>query len=161
VAAALFAIWSAVSSHRSARSSESAARSAAASLDLERERRHDELTPRIRVELADHQDQHEGLWFTNDGLLDYTSVRFRLETPAEVSPVGVVEVGDAWVPVRPESPIEGDLGPMRSGDRRFVRYQRADPMRGTTLHLRVTCTNQRGEWTIPVEVYVPPPPFVA
>jgi hypothetical protein len=159
VLALLAAGWSAVSAHRYARSSDSSARSAAATVDLERERRHDELTPRVRVELAGSEDQHEGLWFTSDGPLDYTSVRFRLETPAEVSPVAAFQLSGAWVPVNAERPLESNLGPMRHGDRRFVRYQRADPMPGTDLHLRVTCTNQRSEWTIPVEVYVTPPPF--
>jgi hypothetical protein len=34
-------------------------------------------------------------------------------------------------------------------------------MPGTDLHLRVTCANERGEWTTLVEVYVTPPPFFA
>jgi hypothetical protein len=150
--AALFAIWSAWSSHRSARS-------AAGTLAIERDREHDRLTPRIQVKEATHPDKREGLWFTNDGPLDYTSVRFRAETPNDASPLDGLEIDGTWIPANPELGAEGDLGRMALGDRRFVACHRADPMRGTTLRLRITCSSDRDSWLIYREVEFLPPPF--
>jgi hypothetical protein len=145
VAAALFAIWSAVSSHRSARSS-------AEAVTIERGRRHDELTPRIKAEEGTFEDDSDGLWFTNDGALDYTSVHLQVETPGNASPVGALKIGESWY-------TEGDLGPMAAGARRFIAIRRNVPMPGTTLRLRLTCQNNQGTWTIYREVEFTPPPM--
>jgi hypothetical protein len=150
-AAALFAIWSAWSSHR-------AAQSAAGTLALERDRRRDELTPDIQVELTS-EDKQVGLRFTNNGPRGYTSVSFRVETPADASPVSVLRINQAWIPISPDSPTGGHLGAIPLGDRRFVAYQRADPMPGNTLRLRLTCANDQGAWTIYREVKFTPGPF--
>jgi hypothetical protein len=147
VAAALFAIWSAVSSHR-------AASSAADALAIERANRHDRLTPNIKVEDGNDTDDRAGIWFTNDSQHDYTSVRFRVEGPAADSPVAAFQVDGAWNPVDADRPLEAALGPMAAGDRRFVPYQLAKPMRGTVLRLRITCANALGTWPIYREVDV-------
>jgi hypothetical protein len=149
-AAALFAVWSAWSSHRSARS-------AAGALAIEREREHDRLAPRIRVEESTFEDKQEGIRFTSDGPRDYTSVHFRVETPAAASPVSALQIGEAWIPISPQGRTQGDLGPMAQGDRHLVPYQRADPWPGSTLRLRITCTNNQGTWTIHREVEISPP----
>jgi hypothetical protein len=153
VAAALFAVWSAVSSHRAAAHAKTSAESAAEGLAIERDREHDRLTPRMRVELGRVEDQQEGLWFTNDGPLDYTSVRLRVETPGNVSPVGALQIGEAWS-------TEGDLGPMELGERRLIPIRRNKPMPGTTLRLRLTCEIDRDSWPIYREVRFTPPPMV-
>jgi hypothetical protein len=79
-------------------------------------------------------------------------------TPAEDSPIGALQVGDAWIPVNPKWPTEGDFGPMRVGDFRLVFYQRAEPNRGGTLRFRITCTSGRDTWEVPVDVEILPPP---
>jgi hypothetical protein len=145
VAAALFAIWSAVSSHRSARSS-------AEAVAIERGRRHQELAPRIQVQEGTFEDTSEGLWFTNDGPLDYTSVRLQVEGPGNASPVGALQFGETWF-------TEGDLGPVAAGARRFIAIRRNVPMPGTVLRLRLTCENDQGGWTIFREVEFTPPPM--
>jgi hypothetical protein len=149
-AAALFAVWSAWSSHQ-------AARSAAGTLAIEREREHDRLTPDIQVEESTFEDKQEGIRFTSDGPRDYTSVHFRVETPAAASPVSALQIGEAWIPLNPQWRTEGDLGPMALGDRRFVPYQRADPWPGSTLRLRITCDSDQDTWTIHREVDISPP----
>jgi hypothetical protein len=149
--AAVFAIWSAVSSHRSATHSKSSAQSAADTLALERDRRHGELIPDIRVEESTFEDKQEGLWFTNNGPLDYTSVLLRVD-PALASPVGALQIGEAWS-------TEGDIGPMQLGERRLVLIRRNVPMPGTTLRLRLTCENDGGTWTIHKDVEFTPPPM--
>jgi hypothetical protein len=130
--------WSAWTAHRA--------------LAIERDRRHGELIPNIRVEEATFEDQQEGLWFTNDGPLDYTSVRVRVETPGNVSPVGALQIGEGWS-------TEGDLGPMELGERRLIPIRRNKPMPGTTLRLRLTCQNNQGTWPIYREVEFTPPPM--
>lgn len=141
--AAAFAGWSAWASHRSARS-------AAAAVGLERDRIHRELTPRIELEQAGAAGaDDEGVWFINTGPLDYESVTFALIQEENDRPIAGFIRGDDVLTL-------GDLGPLHIGVRRFMRYRRPDPEEGGgTLHLRLFCRNDRGEWTIPAKVEIP------
>jgi hypothetical protein len=56
--------------------------------------------------------------------------------------------------------VEGNLGPIESGGRQFLAYQRADRDPGGTVHLRITCSNEHGEWSLVREFDVLAPPFV-
>jgi hypothetical protein len=151
--AALFAIWSGVSSHRSARSSESAARSAAGALDLERDRRRGELTPQLRL-IRDRQGAHQGVWVVNDGPETYDTVRFALIEREGGGAVNALRLGgrddgSEWV-------TEGNLGlRMVVGDKVFLRYQRSPRRRGGVLRIRFTCTNDQGEWVVAAECDIP------
>jgi hypothetical protein len=158
--AAVAAVWSAVIARRSARSSDSSARSAAEAVDLERVRQHHELTPRIRLEESQHGDAGEGVWFVNDGPLDYDSVTFTFaesDRPGPVVgllPVDALQVGHVWA-------TSADLGPMTLGDRRLLLYRRSENRRAeSTLRLRVTCSKGSEVWQIPAEVEITPKPFI-
>jgi hypothetical protein len=151
VLALLASGWSALSAHRSARS-------AAEAVTLERDRRHDKLTPRIEVKDGDANGDREGLVFVNHGPRDCTAVHFELEAPAEPSPIVALQVGGAWIFVSEQSPTAGDLGPLRVRDRCFVPYERVKPDRGGILRFRITCTNGQDTWTVPAEVEIMPPP---
>jgi hypothetical protein len=141
----------------SARSAARSARTARDALDLERARRHDQQAPQITITGAGHQDAaREGVWLANDGPHDYASVRFAIVEieGSQPSPVrGLLVDGIAT--------MEGDLGPVESGARRFLPYQRADPDSGGTVRLRIACSNQQGEWSLVREFEVRPPPFIA
>jgi hypothetical protein len=144
-----FAWWSARSSARSARTARDA-------LDLERARRHDQQTPQITLIKSDHQGDREGVWLANDGPYDYASVRFaivEIEGTQRAPIQGLLVDGIAT--------MEGDLGPVESGARRFLPFYRPDPKSGGTVRLRITCSNQDGEWSLVREFEVLPPPFVA
>jgi hypothetical protein len=150
IAAALLAGWSAVSSHRSASS-------VAEAVALEHDRRHHELTPRIRVEEGLSPERETGLWFTNKGPLDYNSVNFRLETPLEDTPVEAFLVASEWLTVGTGVTIAGDLGSITLGGRRFLYYRKFDDpelFSETTLRFHITCENERGTWPIHVEVEI-------
>jgi hypothetical protein len=126
---------------------------------LERDRRHDELTPHVRVDEDRDGEGEEGLCFTNDGPLDFTSVRFRLETPLEDTPVEAFLVGSEWI-TGAGATITGDLGPITVGDRRFLYYRKSEDVElfpETTLRFRITCVNDRRTWSIHVEVEMSPP----
>jgi hypothetical protein len=100
----------------------------------------------------------EGIWFVNDGPLDYTSVRCRPETPSVDAPVGALYFGGAEFPIETGSTIEAGLGSMVLGDRRCVTYQPLDPVPSDfTLRFRITCTNDRGTWSIHREIDILPP----
>jgi hypothetical protein len=150
--AAVFAGWSAWASHRSAGSSESSARSAAEAVELERDRRHRELTPRIRLQhhgpVGSGEDAvAEEVSVVNGGPLDYSSVAFSFATHPVDSPIASFVLG-----------TEGDLGPLAIGEHTSLEVQRHDGDReadGETLYLVFTCGNDQGTWTIPVEVEIP------
>jgi hypothetical protein len=150
--AAVFAGWSAWASHRSASSAESSARSAAEAIELERKRRHHELTPSIELAYEGDvrfPDQEEGVWFTNRGPLDYTSVAFSFALEAIDSPIAGFELGGKVV-------IDGNIGPLAIGQRYFLTLRRpGEDEGGGTLHLRLTCRNEEGSWTIPAQVEIP------
>jgi hypothetical protein len=147
--AVVFAGWSAWASHRSAGSADGSARSAAEAVELERDRRHRELRPRIELE---HEWWHEvadeeGVWFTNGGPLDYTSVSFRFAQAAVDSPIAGFVLG-----------THGDIGPLTVGERTFLgleRHSEAKGDEGGTLYLVLTCRNGQGTWTIPAQVEIP------
>jgi hypothetical protein len=141
--------WSARSAARSARTTRDA-------LNLEHDRRHDELAPRITLSRSDHRDAREGVWLANDGPHDYASVRFAI-VEIEGTQRGPIQ----GLLVDGVATMEGDLGPIENGARRFLPYQRADPDSGGTVRLRITCSNQHGEWSLIREFEVRPPPFVA
>jgi hypothetical protein len=138
--------WSARSSARSARISRDA-------LDLERERRHEELAPQITLSESDHRDEQEGVWLSNDGTVDYTAVYFTVASTTQPSPIQGFLVDSEWT-------TEGDLGPIESGDRRFLPYQRTEEDPGGTVRLRIICSNRRGGWSLMREFEILPPPFV-
>jgi hypothetical protein len=122
---------------------------------LEHDRRHDELAPRITLRRSDHRDEHEGVWLANDGPHDYASVRFaivEIEGTQRRPIEGLVVNGIAT--------MEGDLGPIENGARRFLPYERADPDSGGVVRLRITCSNQDGEWSLVREFEVLAPPSV-
>jgi hypothetical protein len=143
VAAALFAIWSAVSSHR-------AASSAAEAVALERGRRHDELTPSIELNYQGwHDSSRAYVWFTNHGPLDYTSVAFAFAMSPSLGPIA-----------RLAGTTSGEVGPLSVGERQRLLVDRhAEPFMDDsgTLHLILTCSNDQGTWTLPAEVQIPPP----
>jgi hypothetical protein len=154
--AAAFAGWSAWASHRSATSAESSARSAAEAVELERDRRHRELTPRI--ELAHDGPvggvEEEGVWFTSSGPLDYTAVEFSFANAAIDSPI-------AGFILNGETVTHGDIGPLTVGERTLVWIRRHGVDEGAgTLRLRLTCRNDQGSWTIPAQVEIPAVPQV-
>jgi type II secretory pathway pseudopilin PulG len=117
--AAVFAGWSAWASHRSAGSAERSARSAAEAVELERDRVHRELTPQIALEPARASGgDDEGMWFTNNGPLDYASVTFVLiQEPSERPIEGFLRGEDVLT--------RGDVGELAVGRRRFMRYRSA------------------------------------
>jgi hypothetical protein len=145
--AALFAGWTGFSAHRSARSDRAA-------VDLERKRQHLERTPKMRLEESQHGDAGPGVWFCNDGPLDYDSVAFRFASQDKPAPIDALKLGDEWV-------TSGDLGPLAVGDRRLLLYRRPEqPGSDAILRLRLTCSSAGGSWTVPAEVYITPEPFV-
>jgi hypothetical protein len=142
--AAVFAGWSAWSSHRSAQH-------AADAVKLERDRHHHELIPRIDLAYegdVGRPDQEEGVRFTNRGPLDYTSVAFSFAHYAVDSPIAGFELRDKVV-------IDGNIGPLAIGDRYFLTLRRHEHEGGGVLHLRLTCRNEQGSWTIPAQVEIP------
>jgi hypothetical protein len=156
IAALLFAAWSAWSAHRSARSSENSARSAAEALELERERRHAERIPRLRL-LYDHRvGNSEGLWLVNDGPDSY-QVRVTLIPREDGGPVQALQVpkSSGGVTVVREGD-EGDLErPMVVGDKRVLRLGRTPGLRSGIVRLRFTCSNEHGEWITAAECEIP------
>jgi hypothetical protein len=148
--AAVFAGWSAWSSHRSAQLAAEAVR-------LERDRYHNELTPRIQLEhggAIGGLGEEEAITFTNSGPLRYESVSFLLLQDADDRPIAGLVVGDEVVQ-------EGSIGPMAIAQRRRVPLRRPGPGEGGgTLHLRLMCRNGQETWTIPAEVEIPAVPQV-
>ncbi|SRR6266511_2748690 len=140
--------WSARSAARSARTTHDA-------LNLEHDRRHDELAPRITLSESDNEDNREGVWLANHGPQHYASVRFAIVEIERTQPVPI-----QGLLVDGISTMEGDLGPIENGARRFLPYQRTNPDSGGTVRLRITCSNQQGEWSLIREFEVLPPPFV-
>jgi hypothetical protein len=128
------------------------ARSAARAVDLERDRRHRDLTPRISLK----QDgslggDDEGIWFTSDGPLDYDQVGFTFAPTTGRPPVDGLLVNDEWT-------TAGEIGPLALGERRFVRCRRAEDGEDAILHLRITFSNKQGTWPVPAQVEIPPIP---
>jgi hypothetical protein len=121
---------------------------------LERDRRHDELAPRIEVEEGDHDNPiAEGIRIINRGPVDLDSIRFSIISDADrYGPVDALHVGGDWHPA-------GDLGPFTIGHSRFValRYSREAP-NTMTLRLLLICTSGKDRWEFPVEVTITPPP---
>lgn len=157
--AAVFTAWSAWASHRSAGSAErsahsadSSARSAAEAVELERDRRHRELAPQLQLEHdgpVGSSNDEEGVRFTSRGPLDYDSIRFAFTQDAADRPIAGFVLGGEVVKA-------GDLGPLFVGESRLVPLRRPAPDEGAgTLHLRLTCHNDQGTWTIPAEVEIP------
>jgi hypothetical protein len=159
--AVVFTAWGAWASHRSARSAERSARSAESSADsaaqaveLERDRRHRELTPRIELTYAGPPgDDMEGVTVANSGPLDYTSIAFNI-SPLEVGPIDSLDLGDGRM-VR-----DGNIGPLSVGESMFLTLQRPpEPAlaakQGGVARLRITCRNEQGIWTIPAQVEIP------
>jgi hypothetical protein len=152
--AAAFAGWSAWASHRSASSAENSARSAAEAVKLERDRRYQELTPQIELAYegdVGRPDEEEGIWFTNRGPLDYTSVAFGFALFAVDSPIAGFELRGKVV-------IDGNIGPLAIGQRYFLTLRRHQHEGGGVLHLRLTCQNEQDTWTIPAQVEIPEVP---
>jgi type II secretory pathway pseudopilin PulG len=153
--AAVFAGWSAWASHRSAGSAESSAHSAAEAVELERDRRHRELTPQLQLEHdgpVGSTDDEEGVRFTSRGPLDYPYVFFILTQDDAHRPIAGFVLGDKVL-------VAGELGPLNVGGSRFVPLRRPAPDEGAgTLYLRLTCRNDQGAWTIPAQVEIPGAP---
>lgn len=104
---------------------------------VERERRRDELAPRIRVE--EPYPDEDAVWLISDGPRDYTSARCRLvSTPACPVDAISVDAGDnaAWF-------TDGELGALLLGEQLLIRYRRINPDAGGTVRLTVTCSSQR------------------
>jgi hypothetical protein len=151
VLAAIFAGWSALASHRSAGSAKSSAHSAAEAVELERDRRHHELTPRIELAYegdTSRPDEEEGVRFINRSLLDYTSVAFSFAHYVVDSPIPGFELGGKVV-------IDGNIGPLTIGQRYFLTLRRHEHKGGGTLHLVLTCSKGQETWTIPAQVEIP------
>lgn len=114
--------WSAWTTHRA--------------LDLERDRRRDELAPTIEA----HIDKRGGdpvVRFVSRGPLDYTSVQFTLVDTKVLTGIEVAGVVSA----------DGDLGPMAVGDEVHAGYHRADEYRGGAVRFRLLCSTADGrEW---------------
>jgi hypothetical protein len=128
------------------------ARSAAQAVDLERDRQHRDLTPRMSLK----QDgalggDDEGVWFTNGGPLDYDQVGFTFAPTTGRPPVDGLLVNDEWT-------TAAEIGPLVLGARRFVRCHRAEDGEDSLLHLRITCSNERGTWPVLAQVEIPPIP---
>jgi ABC-type nickel/cobalt efflux system permease component RcnA len=154
IAAVLLAGLGAWSAYRSARSSESSAHSAAQAVDLERARRHDELTPHILLERDGALGgEDERVWFANDGPSDYDRVGFAFASTTRRPPVDGLLVDDEWATV-------GEVGPLALGERRPLRLRRAEDREDAILRLRITCSNEQGTWPILAEVEIPGIPEV-
>jgi hypothetical protein len=162
--AVVFTAWGAWASHRSARASESSARSAdisacsaAEAVELERDRRHRELTPRILLKYqgptgSGEDAIPEGVEIANGGPLDYSSVYFSFAGfPADGPIARSVHDG-----------TEGELGSLDIGEHTFLELERHSEdhkEHGDTLYLAFTCSNDRGTWTIPAQVEIPRKPW--
>jgi hypothetical protein len=154
IAAVLLAGLGAWSAYRSARSSESSAHSAAQAVDLERARRHDELTPHISLEHSGTLGgDDEGVWFANDRPLDYDRISFAFAPTTGRPPVDGLLVDDEWT-------TAGEVGPLALGARRLLRLRRAEDGEDSILRLRITCTNEQGTWVVMAQVEIPGIPFV-
>ncbi len=80
--------------------------------------------PQITLIKSDHQGDREGVWLANDGPYDYASVRFaivEIEGTQRAPIQGLLVDGIAT--------MEGDLGPVESGARRFLPFIGLTPSR--------------------------------
>lgn len=124
-----------------------AKRTADEALSLERERRNDELRPRLTV-TYDHRDKrgpHGVLTIECSGPLDYDAARIDPVSNEEAQPiVGVCGLDE--VPDGPFSLIRG-IGPLPVGGATHLAVKKADRFDRGTLRLRITCwaTDVRGD----------------
>jgi len=150
IGAFLLAGWSAWSAHHSARST-------AELVAVERARRHDETTPRIRIEDPDYNDEPDIVWLVNDGPQDLTEVRFRLTSPAGgtgavhglAAPGGTAQWGTT-----------GSLGTLPQGERRGLLYHPNASRQTHTVGVEFTCLNGNAAWRVVREFDLPPEPLV-
>src|SRR6266540_3686239 len=125
------------------------AHSAARAVNLERDRRHSELTPRILLRRdGTLGGDDEGIWFANNGPLDYDRAGFVFAPTTGRPPVDGLLVNGEWA-------TAGEIGPLALGERRFVRCRRAEDGEDSILHLRITCSNEQGTWPVLAQVEIP------
>ena len=126
-AAALIAVWSALSNHRLA--------------TVARAERHDKLAPRIDFAEQDF----ETIWVESHGPLDYTRVRYRL------LPMPIPAVDALAAPEHPDDwnwGAKGEFGPLAREERRPLYFRQVQPEIGGIVRVEFTCWQGRQRWKI-------------